>query len=275
MTSQAALDLCWAINSPSLVDGVDVASTTTVELDAVDDAHLAHFLSEQSPAYRVGRYFEHLLHYWLLHIRRVEVIATGLQLKDGKVTVGEIDFLYRDEAGSLVHCEASVKFFLHSPGLEPSEYPGPNARDNFERKVTKLFDQQLLASHGRVEGIDRREGFVRGIIFYPPRVEALRPPQRLATGHRRGVWTYASELESLDEVSAGIANATYALVDKPNWLAPVLAAPEVSFHELTEWVEDHFASDGHPVMISIRSNETPATELQRCFVVGNDWPAMG
>ena len=100
---QATLDLCWAVNSPSLVNGADVAPTPGIAVDEIDQEHLASFLSEQKPGHQVGRYFEQLIHYWLRHIREVEVVATGLPLKDGKITVGEIDFLFRDEFDTLVH----------------------------------------------------------------------------------------------------------------------------------------------------------------------------
>ena len=266
MPTQAALDLCWAVNSPSLVDGPNVAPTPPITLDAIDHEHLDAFLQEQQPGHRVGRYFEQLIHYWLRHIRQVEVVATGLQLKDGKITVGEIDFLYRDEFDVLVHCEASVKFFLHAPGTTPSEFPGPNARDNFEAKTTKLFEKQLPASEGRVDGVQTRHGLIKGMIFYRDDEVAATPPARLAKGHLRGSWIRANEKASLLA-----RDQPFSIAPKPLWLAPderaVLRDADAMITVLTE----HFAGPAHPVMLSCR--ESDGVEVDRVFVVPDRWPS--
>lgn len=264
---QAALDLCWAVNSPSLVTGADVAATTPITLNSIDHEHLASFLAEQQAVHRVGRYFEQLIHYWLRHVRGVEVVATGLQLKDDKITVGEIDFLFRDESDTLVHCEASVKYFLCAPGEEPSEFPGPNARDNFEAKATKLFDKQLLASVGRIDGVGARHGLVKGMIFYHEAEQPVTPPSRLPDTHLRGRWLRFSELQSLDS-----PEHHFTTVPKPFWLAPVLDAKPESFNDLHATLTDHFAGDGHPMMVSKRDATNPEVELERMFIVSERWP---
>jgi len=267
--TQAAHDLCWAINSPSLVDGPDVAPTPPIDFDSVDHDHLNAFLEEQGSLHRVGRYFEQLIHYWLRHVRKVEVVATGLQLKDDKITVGEIDFLHRDEAGTLVHCEASVKFFLCAPGTEPSEFPGPNARDNFEAKSTKLFDKQLPASTGYIDGIGARLGLVKGMIFYHRDEPDAELPARLPEGHAKGRWLRESELASLN-----VADHCFVVAQKPHWLAAEVDPDPLSHNDLTSWLGHHFANAAHPVMISARTNTNPEVEQQRLFVVSSRWPEL-
>lgn len=234
-------------------------------MESVDQEHLATFLREQQPGYRVGRYFEQLIHYWLRHIREVEVIATGLQLKEGKVTVGEIDFLYRDESNTLVHCEASVKFFLCTPGSTPSEFPGPNARDNFEAKSTKLFEKQLPASVGRVEGIGARHGLVKGMIFYRDGEPDVATPRRLAADHQRGRWLRANEASALQA-----ADGLFSIAAKPHWLAPQLDAQLLAPDAMVAHLTDHFLGAAHPVMVSERSHD--GTEVDRWFVVPEQWP---
>ncbi len=270
MYAQQVLDLCWVVNSPSLIDGSAVATCAPLDPAHVDPEHLAAFLGDEPPPRRVGRYFEQLLHYWLAQVRGVDVVANGLQLRDGKITVGEIDFLYRDDEGALTHCETSVKFFLCAPGHEPSAFPGPNARDNFERKVAKLFDKQLRASEGRVEGIDRREGLIKGMIFYRSDGVVAARPDRLADGHLRGTWCRAHEIAQL-----GAFGERYAVVEKPFWLAPVATAPVLSIAGLERRLAVHFAGPAHPLMLSVRSATDPTTECQRVIVVDTAWPDVG
>ena len=270
--TQGALDLAWAINSPSLVDGSNVAPTPPIELDTIDQDHLGDFLRDHGPVHRVGRYFEQLIHYWLRHVRQVDVVATGLQLKDDKITVGEIDFLYRDEADTLVHCEASVKFFLCAPGSQPSEFPGPNARDNFEAKSTKLFDRQLLASLGRIADVGARHGLVKGLIFYHQDEAMISRPERLAEDHVRGRWLRASEVHTLEQL-----DVAFAIAQKPQWLAPDIGAVMLSAAKIAETLSEHFAGPAHPVMLSARSNldcTRSDTEVERLFVVPDHWPDL-
>ena len=254
------------------MEGINVASTPNIEVDSIDHEHLAAFLEEQSsetgPVHRVGRYFEQLVHYWLQHVRGLEIVATGMQLKDDKITVGEIDFLYRDEQDALVHCEASIKYFLCHPPSEPSCYPGPNARDNYERKVTKLFDKQLLASVGRVDDVEHRLGLVKGMIFYHPNEPEVARPERLPTGHQRGAWHRFSEM---NETMPDPENL-FAIVTKPHWLAPVAGADLVDFDTFHRHLDDHFGNVGHPLLVTTRSPADPETEVQRHFVVSGEWP---
>lgn len=274
--SQAALDLCWAINSPSLIEGSNVAPTPRLDINSIDQDHLEAFLAseaaERGPVHRVGRYFEQLINYWLRHVREVEVVANGLQLKDDKITVGEIDFLHRDESGALVHCEATIKYFLCAPGAEPSEFPGPNARDNYEAKITKLFNQQLPASIGRVPDIDERLALVKGMIFYHPSESEAAVPDRLPVDHQRGGWFRYGE--SPVEVDGVESTDVFTIVAKPHWLAPGVGATHepMSLAALEGHLATHFADATHPLMISVRRSSDVAAETKRLFVVSEAWP---
>lgn len=272
---QYVRDLLWVVNSPAFVEGDDVAADRALSSNEVDASHLESFLNGPGEGeHRVGRYFERLLGYWFRHVRNVEMVASGMQIKDGKRTVGEIDFLYRDEGDQLVHCEASVKFFLHLAGHTPSEFPGPNATDNYERKTAKLFDKQLRVSEEHVPDVDRREGFVKGIMFYRGNAadSLLLPtelPERLPARHGRGQWMRESELEVL----GSLGDVVFAIADKPHWLAPAVDASCLDRSTFAEEMAAHFASRRYPVMVSVRESGDRERELKRMFVVADDWPA--
>lgn len=265
--ARATADLLWAVNTPSLVTGPDVAAPRRIGADQIDGHALARFLAGR-PTARVGRYFEHLVHFWLRHVREVTMVGVGVQLRDGTRTVGELDFLYRDEFGRLTHCETAVKFFLYHPEHRPSQYPGPNASDSFEAKIAKLFDRQLPASRVHRPDVEVREAMVKGIIF--AHIDGDEPndaPPRLAPNHLRGRWLRHGELDRLPECGA----RTGVIAEKPHWLAPATDAEPVRLGDLIASLRDHFrVGAAHPVMLSLRDGDGP--ERERVFVVADGWP---
>lgn len=260
MQRQSIRDLRWVLETPSLIDDPLAVPTIRFEPEAIDPDELDAFLTERA-SHRVGRYFESLVLFWLERIRKVEIVAHGHQIRDGNRTIGEIDFLFRDEEGRLNHWEAAVKFFLHCPQPTGSHFPGPNAKDNFERKVSKLFDKQLPLSKEHFSDVDIRKAFVRGVMFYHPNVgEPDTLPYRLAGDHQRGRWIRSSELKFLEQPTV----RSFVIVPKPTWLA----APQTSPATIGE-LENHFARFDFPMMLSVIDE---AKEERRMFVVPETWP---
>lgn len=261
--SQALADLAWVVSSAPLYNDEAVVAAETIDVTKVDGEHLVSFL-ERVESYRVGRYFEALLHYWLEHVRGVRILAVGEQIRDGKITVGELDLIFDDERGRRTHWEATVKFFLHVPGHVPSEYPGPNANDNLERKAVKLFEKQLPLSMTRRPDVEIRQAFVRGVIFYHPELSApAAPVPYLAPEHGRGIWVRRSEVMTLQSLGF----ETVSQFHKPCWLAPP-TGPTHPIAELEGLV--HGSSDGisRPQLFSLGR----ADDCVRCFVVHDTWP---
>lgn len=265
--SQAAADLLWVLQSPSLVGGIEAIGPVDLDEADIDSEALEAFVA-QRPGHRVGRYFETLVHYWLRHVRGVEMVGAGVQIREGKRTLGEIDFLFRDEDGRLNHCEAAVKFFLHHPNETGSHFPGPNASDNFELKTNRLFDHQLQISKDHYPEVEVRKAFVKGQIFYKAGVEAPSSlPGRMASDHLRGVWLRQSELATLEAYEDAVGR----IADKPHWLAPATDAIRLPMPELIGQLSSHFAQSNHPVMVDILSSDW-ASEIERLFVTSDLWP---
>ena len=267
--SQAVRDLLWVVNCPSFVCGGDVAAPATLTRDDIDAVSLQAFLGEHGELHRVGRYFERLVQYWLVYVRQVELLAAGLQIRDGKRTIGELDFVYRDHDGAVVHCEVAVKFFLHYPHGGSSDFPGPNASDNFELKTSKLFSKQLELSRVHYPSVERREAFVKGMAFY----RSERPcvlPTRMSKQHAAGSWMRSGELGDLLDGKPSAA----AIVEKPHWLAPVAMAAVDDLAVIVAHLETHFNEAGaHPIMVSLRDPRT-LSEVDRMFVVSSTWPSV-
>ncbi|MEM7092948.1 MAG: DUF1853 family protein [Actinomycetota bacterium] len=203
------------MNSPAfIVDGNHPPQPITA--NQIDAPVLAATIGE--PPRRVGHYFEALIGFWLRHVRGLEVVAQGEQVHDGTRTVGELDFVFRDEADRLCHMETAVKFYLYDPRRSGSHFPGPNTTDDFETKATRLFDHQLPMSERTRHRVDLRLAHVKGCCFVHP---MLGPPptvpERMAPGSERGTWVRSSELGWLAEQRP---TAMVVSLTKPFWLTP-------------------------------------------------------
>jgi len=266
---QVVRDLLWVVNSPAFCEGPAVEPSASLQIDQIDQEDLLRFMRDRSER-RVGRHFEHLVHYWLSEIRRVEMIGTGIQLREGKRTVGEIDFLYRDEEGRLTHCEATVKFFLHLPRIGASDFPGPNATDDYERKTNRLFDHQLEVSRVHDSGIERRRAFVKGMAFYRDDLaQSVARPPYMPMEHGRGRWIRESELDGLGagDMSGGV------ICSKPHWLAPAVHLNALGPDQLQSAVQEHFTvGKAHPIMLTLFKGNALSPTAEILFVVPDRWP---
>mgnify|MGYP001177832225 CR=1 FL=1 len=278
---QAAEDLIWAINSPSLISHVFLQSEQKGELydevQLVDagDISREHFWEFIKPVKdrRVGRYFERLMLYWLVHVRHVDLVAHGLQVRDGGQTLGEIDFLFVDEQRLLNHWEVAIKFYLYDPDhiTNGSHHLGPNASDNFEAKTKRMFEHQLLQSQRDFPEVAVRRGFVKGRIFYPLEMTG-RPtaPAKLAEDHLTGWWIRESELARLQR-----PNCTYRVREKPHWLdgGPASLGKLETPIEFVRQLREHFDTQGYPVFVSqFQLSDNEMRESSCGFVVPDSWP---
>lgn len=278
MTSQAARDLLWAINSPSLIRMPSQQSPGWPVCEAADvtPESLQNFCDQQA-RHRVGQYFEDLVHFYLKAVRNYEIVEHGLQIQEGGRTVGELDFLYRTADGNLHHCETAVKFYLYIPESNDSgsQFIGPNAADNFERKTLRLFEHQLRLSEDRFPSVVKREAFVKGRIFYHPQREMPEVlPVALAPDHLRGVWIRESELEWL---RSSDAETKFRVARKPYWLSPDVASLDESelrsADEICGQLRQHFTERRTPQLINaLIVDDNFWRESRRIFVVSDQWP---
>ncbi|QDT92256.1 DUF1853 family protein [Gimesia algae] len=276
--SQSLRDLHWVITSASLISdsSQDPHRSEDQDLSLISEQELTEFLVPYS-RFRVGQYFEGLVLYWLERIRRLKIVAQNRQLFVENQTVGEIDFLFEDEAGELTHWETAVKYYLHYPAENTtgSHFIGPNAKDNFEKKCRRLLEYQLPLSETHFPEVTRRVAFVKGIIFYNPHLAAPTPlPERMSPAHEKGVWLYCSEL---DWLKTQYSEAVYQIREKPDWLSPAVREPGIekllTFSELKRTLDVHFQKGDRPLMISVlKQTQNDCREIERLFVVAENWP---
>lgn len=173
-------------------------------------------------AQKLGYLYEDALVKLLESSARYTVLEQGLQLQEGKHrTIGELDFLFRDEAsGKLIHLELAVKFYLAIQTETELLLPGPDARDNYYNKLKRLRAHQLTLPHRfrallplpyQQESIQTQH-LVIGCLFDHIREKSLARPEFINPQVRRGKWLRQAEyLEHFP------SSATPLIIPKPLW----------------------------------------------------------
>ena len=282
---QVVRDLKWAIQSPNLLSSDDFVLEPEWIDTHIDGQHLVDFLRAHWN-HRVGYYFESLTRYWLAQLRGVDELSHRVQIRteDNKRTLGELDFLFRDESGVWNHLETAVKFYLHyAPHHHSgSHFIGPNAADNFERKLVRMTNHQLPLSAAHFPHVRVRQALVKGRIFFHP-TDSLEVelPESLSKSHLRGTWMWFHEFPTLAD-----SERNYRVLQKPFWLAPGSQEPasdHLTFASIDRALKDPqgFAStpqyrartgnSTHPVLLSVLDAKD-GSEVDRMFVVPSDWP---
>lgn len=155
------------------------------------------------PSSRLGIRFEALLSFWLNddcgEWHDFELLAKNIQLKDGKRTIGEVDFVIGNKiTGEIEHWELSLKFYLGEAALRPYEWRGLNDRDTFGRKIKHTLEKQFnvdqidLPELGK-RTIDKRVAIFKGRLFYPDQVtDSAKETSSswLHPEHLQGSWGY-------------------------------------------------------------------------------------
>jgi hypothetical protein len=218
---------------------------------------------------RLGKLVEEFVCYELGLQSAVAWIANGLQIREDKRTVGELDALYFDR-GTPVHLEVAYKFYLydtlrkHPTSL--ASWIGPNRKDNLSLKLRKLHDKQFpllhslltepyLRSYGLAAADIVQRLCFKGQLFLPYE------NQGMATGPLNqscvaGFHLSFRELETLNKCS-------FYLPGKPDWL--------ITPHAKVDWLEYPVAATH--IGMEVGQNRSPLVwlmypdgSLGKCFV---------
>ncbi len=162
----------WLSQFASYRKRLEDLDTTTAYQD------LTRYLLKRPSPRRLGFHFEGLLSFWLEDgyaqgLHSYEMLASNVQLYQGKQTIGELDLiLHNHEQGTTEHWELAIKFFMGSAPFAPENWVGINSNDNLQRKMTHMQTKQFCTvwvdteDHGRVK-IDKRYAVIKGRFFLP------------------------------------------------------------------------------------------------------------
>jgi len=227
------------VQGPLLVGGLPEAATFPYEELVIPGSFEGSSLNLNQ---KLGHLYESALSVLLDACPKFELLAEKIQLQeDVHTTVGELDFLVRDlRNGRIIHLELATKFYLKVATGSGLELPGPDARDNYFRKIRRLREHQLvlttkhrdlLPTACRDEEIETRQ-LIYGCLFDPiiegadvsanggaaPSEDAgdFAALSFINPECRRGRWL------SIDECGMHFPKDTeFAVIPKPLWPVPL------------------------------------------------------
>ncbi len=158
---------------------------------------------------RLGHQMEYVCKQLLDHFPKYKVLLHNLPIRQGKQTIGEIDFILKDlESKTLIHVELTYKFYIINPEvLEPMhQLMGPNRRDMFFTKMEKIKNRQFELLHSpegsaALEALEidhtkiRHQACFKAQLFAPygSKIRSLRP---LNSNCVIGYWLRITELQA-------------------------------------------------------------------------------
>ena len=187
---------------------------------------------------KLGHLYEDALTLLLEASARYDLLERNLQLqKDAHTTIGELDFLLSDlKSSDLIHLELATKFYLavESESNSGIQLPGPDARDNYARKLHRMRSHQLpiLTEHrDHLPDLYREETIVTQQLIYGCFFDHIhakqeaQPPFSLTDG-RRGRWLTA------DEALRHFApNTKFEIIPKALWPVPLPGLVDVALED--------------------------------------------
>jgi len=205
------------------------------------------------------------------------LIERNLQINDGERTLGEMDFIVRDnKSGRYAHWELAIKFYLGiGDTVNHAAWHGPGKKDRLDLKVDHLLCRQtLLSSHPVAKAQLEERGIIindcavilKGRLFYPCQQGGPEyHPQSANPAHLAGQWlTREQLLQSYD------ANAQFAPLIRSGWMAksPTLnESDKYSVDALMRLVD----KGKYRLPLHVSRLEGSA-ERERLFIVDNSWP---
>ncbi|UCB55582.1 MAG: DUF1853 family protein [Thiotrichales bacterium] len=286
-------DLAWAVSSPPLLSFVDsdcvwfdnqwyrdqhrYIEQQLRQLDR-DPVRLQGLLAAQKDQ-RLGNYFETLWSFALELNPRYQLIERNLQIIDGERTLGEMDFIVRDnETGRCAHWELAVKFYLGVGNtVNHDAWHGPRKKDRLDLKVDHLLGRQTsLSTHPVARSVLRDRGIMiddcavilKGRLFYPWQKD--RPdcfPANANPSHLGGSWLTREQF-----MHCFGADSRFRPLIRSGWMADFPLSPEASAYTSGELLQ---LVDNGPYRLPLHVTRLEGmAERERLFIVGNDWPDL-
>ncbi len=223
---------------------------------------------------KLGHLYEDALQALIKTSPHIDLVASHSQVFDTQhQTIGELDFIVRNRAtGENIHLELAVKFYLAYEDQSAWIYPGPDARDNWHRKLERMRTHQLVLSQRPETTIALKEQFdiheittrqlIYGCLFIPASCPVPPQPDFMNQGKRVGKWLYVKDWQ---EHFSERDNDTILLIPKALWPIDLSRDHERLLSPLSINALTSLASE-RCTMFTLKDSLDP------WFLVPNDWP---
>lgn len=204
------------------------------------------------------------------------LLSHSLQIFDAPKTLGEFDFIFEDlKASEIIHLEMVYKVYLYDARLSDTPdfcWIGPNRRDSFQEKCTKLKNHQFpLLYHPKTAeslsqlGIDNVEEIQQQLLFkailFRKFDQELPDFQFLNTLEMSGFWLYWDEFKT-DHWQ----DALYFMPRKANWFNQISDVDWVDYPQIIAEVKAEHLIHRNPMLwVKLRS------QTLKIFVVQTDF----
>ena len=175
---------------------------------------------------KLGHLYEEALAVMLKATPQYDLLERGIQIrKMAGNTLGELDFLLRDLTTlRLIHLELAVKFYLAVETESGFLLPGPDASDNYFRKLEKMRSHQLLLVRNHRELLPEKfrdeeivvQQLVHGCIFNHVNAKSPVEAEFLNPAGRHGKWLHAEECAQYFGKDVELE-----IIPKPLWPVPL------------------------------------------------------
>ena len=205
------------------------------------------------------------------HSLNYNLLAANVQVHQEKITLGEMDFLLKDKyRGQFLHVELVFKYYVYDPSFdeELARWIGPNRKDTFLQKLSRLKEKQLpllfkpetlpfLSNLALNPEELQQEVYFKASLFVPKQLQQKQFPI-IEESCIAGYWIHFSEF-SKEEYGA----SEFYTPKKKDWpISPEHGEEWYAFSEIQKEIQRHLEQKRSPLVW--RKNEK---NYERFFVV--------
>ncbi|WP_416382051.1 DUF1853 family protein [Maribacter sp. BPC-D8] len=221
---------------------------------------------------RLGHQMEYVCKQLLDTSDAYEVLLHNMPIRDGKQTIGEIDFILKETATQqLIHVELTYKFYLIDTAIENPihQLVGPNRSDAFYKKLEKIKNNQFSLIHTSIgqkalleKGIDttniKQQVCYKAQLFQPYKIASL-DISPINTHCIVGYWLRMAKFNSSD-----FMDHKFYIPTKSEWVFnPFEEVAWISHDAVIEIIEERLNNKSAPMVWMMKGD----TEFEKFFVV--------
>ncbi|MEP2239778.1 MAG: DUF1853 family protein [Maribacter sp.] len=221
---------------------------------------------------RLGHQMEYVCKQLLDESDAYEVLLHNMPIRDGKQTIGEIDFIVKEIATKqLIHVELTYKFYLIDTAIENPihQLVGPNRSDAFYKKLEKIKNNQFSLIHTRIgsaalldKGIDatqvKQQVCYKAQLFQPYKNASL-AISPINSHCIVGYWLRMAEFNTPEFV-----DYKFYMPTKSEWVFnPFNEVVWVSHSTIINAIKERLQNKSSP-MVWVKKRDS---EFEKCFVV--------